>query len=445
MEPIEQLIADFQERPLPVASPRLMSFPDVGNMARVVIGMRRSGKTYLLYQEMQRLLDAGVAREQILYINFEDDRLLPLGEGVLAETLETFYRLNPSARTSGAHLFFDEIQVVDGWSRFARRVLDTENAHLYISGSSAKMLSTEVATEFRGRGFAVELLPFSYAETLLADGLELPTATPGSRTRSQLEATFDLYLRVGGFPDVRSLEERERIQILQDYVQLVLLRDIIERHEISNVYAARTFALALLQSAGSKTSVNKIARDLKSRGVAVGKDTLHALLDYFSDAFLLFTIPVFSRSLRVREANPKKVYAIDPGLVFAIAPAGTENLGARLENAVYLELRRRVRGTREGSISYYSTAGGREVDFVVGDAETGHASELIQACVDMANEVTRERELRALQEAMAELGLQHAVIVSLHDAERVTVDAGTIDIVPAWAWMLGLQPTGIVY
>jgi predicted AAA+ superfamily ATPase len=394
---------------------------------------------------MQRLLGSGVAREQILYINFEDDRLRPLDEDVLAETLETFYRLNPSARTRGAHLFFDEIQVVEGWSRFARRVLDTENASLYISGSSAKMLSTEVATEFRGRGFAVELLPFSYVETLLADGLQLPTATPGSRMRSQLEAAFDLYLRVGGFPDVRSLDERERVQVLQDYVQLVLLRDIIERHEISNVYAARTFALALLQSSGSKTSVSKIARDLKSRGVAVGKDTLHALLDYFSDAFLLFTIAVFGRSLRVRESNPKKVYAIDPGLVFAVAPAGTDNLGARLENAVYIELRRRVRGAREGSISYYSTAGGREVDFVVGDPETGHATELVQACADMANAATRERELHALREAMAELGLRHAVVVSLHDTEHLSVEEGTIDIVPAWAWMLKLQPTSVVY
>ena len=445
MEPIEQLIADFAERPLPVISPRLTTFPDVGNMAKVVIGMRRSGKTYLLYQEIQRLLDSGVAREHILYINFEDDRLLPLDEDVLAVTLETFYRVNPSARTSGAHLFFDEIQVVEGWSRFARRVLDTENARLYISGSSAKMLSTEVATEFRGRGFAVELLPFSYAEALLADGLQLPTSMPGSRIRSQLEAAFDMYLRVGGFPDVRSLDERDRVQVLQDYVQLVLLRDIIERHEISNVYAARTFALALLQSSGSKTSVSKVARDLKSRGVAVGKDTLHALLDYFSDAFLLFTIPIFGRSLRVREANPKKVYAIDPGLVFAVAPAGTENLGARLENAVYLELRRRVRGTREGGISYYSTAGGHEVDFVVGDPETGHATELIQVCADMANEATREREVCALGEAMDELGLRRGVIVSLHDAESVVVDAGTIEVVPAWAWMLGLHPAGGVY
>lgn len=438
MNAIEQLIVDFQERPLPAVSPRLTALPDASNMARVIIGMRRSGKTYLLFQEMQRLLDAGVERNRLLYVNFEDDRLRPFGPDVLDQTLEAFYRQNPAARSTDAYLFLDEIQVVDGWSRFARRVLDTESARLYVSGSSAKMLSTEVATEFRGRGFTVELLPMSFAEALLYSDVEPPTARPGSRMRSQLEAAFTDYLRVGGFPDVQGLVDAERIQTLQDYVQLVLMRDIIDRHGIRNVHAARFFALALLQSAGSLTSVNKLANDLKSRGIAVGKDTLYDLLDYFVDAFLLFTIPIFDRSLRVREANPKKVYAIDPGLAFAVSPAGVSNLGARLENAVYLELRRRLRGTRDGAISYYSTDAGAEVDFIVGDTETGHATQLLQVCADMSKTSTREREIRALVDAMRETGLSESTIVTLYDPEDVTVDSGVIHIVPAWAWMLGI-------
>jgi predicted AAA+ superfamily ATPase len=444
MDAIEQLIADFQASPLPVVSPRLTTLPDASSMARVVIGMRRSGKTYLLFQEMQRLLAAGVDRGHILYVNFEDDRLQPLGADVLDRTLETFYRLNPAARSAGAYLFLDEIQAVEGWSRFARRVLDTEAARLYVSGSSAKMLSTEVSTEFRGRGYAVELLPLSFAEALIYAGIELPTALPGSRSRSRLEAAFTDYLRVGGFPDVQRLEEAERIQTLQNYVQLVLLRDIIDRHQVRNVHAARLFALSLLQSSGSLTSVNKVANDMKSRGIAVGKDTLYDLLDHFTDAFLLFTIPVFNRSLRVREANPKKVYAVDPGLAFAVAPAGVSNLGARLENAVYLALRGGLRGTRDGTISYYSTGAGHEVDFVVGDPEAGQATRLVQVCADLTPAATREREVRALKTAMSELGLGEATIVSLHDAEEISVagggsgGSGVIHVVPAWAWMLGV-------
>lgn len=438
MNAAEQLIIDFLERPLPEVSPRLTGLPDASGMARVVVGMRRTGKTYLLFQEMHRLLGAGIEKNRLLYLNFEDDRLQPFEPDVLDRTLETFYRLNPAARTEGAYLFLDEIQAVEGWPRFARRVLDTESARLYVSGSSAKMLSTEVATEFRGRGFAVELLPLSFAEALLYSGVEPPAQTPGSRVRSQLEAAFADYLRVGGFPDVQKMIEPERIQTLQDYVQLVMLRDVIDRYAIGNVHAVRYFALALLQSAGSPTSVNRIANNLRSRGVRVGKDTLYDLLDYLEDAFLLFAIPVFDRSLRVREANPKKVYAIDPGLAFAVSRAGVSNLGARLENSVYLELRRRVRGTREGAISYYSTESGNEVDFIVGDPETGHATQLLQVCAEMSETGTHEREIRALADAMRETGLHESTIVTMHDSGGATVDAGEIRIVPAWAWMLGL-------
>ena len=143
---------------------------------------------------------------------------------------------------------------------------------------------------------------------------------------------------------MQALSEAERIRTPQNYVQLVLPRDIIDRHEVRNVHAVRSFALSLLQSSGSLTSVNKVANDLKARGIAVGKNTLHALLDHITDAFLLFTVPIFNRSLRVREANPKKVYAVDPGLAFAVAHAGVADLGAHLENAVYLELRRALHG-----------------------------------------------------------------------------------------------------
>lgn len=172
----------------------------------------------------------------------------------------------------------------------------------------------------------------SFAETLLYRGADVPTSTPGCRMRSQLEAWFSDYLRVGGFPDVQRTDEAGRIQTLQDYVQPVLLRDVIDRHEMKNAHAARSFALSLLQSSGSLTSVNRIANDLKSRGIAVGRDTLYSLQDYFTDAFLLFSVPIFSRSLRAREVNARKVCAIDPGLVFAVASAvsPTKARGSRM-------------------------------------------------------------------------------------------------------------------
>jgi predicted AAA+ superfamily ATPase len=439
MDMLEKLIADFQYWPLPAVSPRSATMSPVGNMASVVIGMRRSGKTYLLFQEIQRLMNSGVERNRILYVNFEDDRLQPLDPDILNRTLETFYRMAPESRSEGAYLFLDEIQAVEGWSRFARRVLDTETARLYISGSSAKMLSKEVATEFRGRGFAIELLPFSYEEALLFADIDVPGSIPGSRHRSRLETAFLNYLRVGGFPDVQLLDETERIQVLQDYVKLVLLRDIIERHQVRNIHAVNYFSRALLQSSGSLASVNRMANDLRSQGVAVGRDTLYELLDHFVDAFLLFTVPIFSRSLRVRRANPRKIYAIDPGLFYAMSPAGVSNRGARLENSVYIELRRRVHASREGTISYYITKAGHEVDFVVGDTTTGNAAHLLQVCADISHSAAREREVRALKEAMAELGLHEAVLVTMFNDETIPVEGGVIRAVSAWSWMLGVK------
>jgi predicted AAA+ superfamily ATPase len=436
MDTLEKLIVDFQSRPLPTVSTRIATMSPVENMASVVIGMRRSGKTYFLFQEMHNLINSGVERNRILYMNFEDDRLQPIAPDILNRTLETFYRITPEARSEGAYLFLDEIQAAPGWSRFARRVLDTEAARLYISGSSAKMLSKEVATEFRGRGFAIELLPYSYKEALMFSGIDVPGSIPGSRQRSRLETAFLNYLRIGGFPDVQLLEETERIQILQDYVKLVLLRDIIERYQERNIHAVKYFSRALLQSSSSLVSVNRLSNDLRSQGVAVGRDTLYELLDHFVDAFLLFTVPIFSRSLRVRQANPRKIYAIDPGLFYAVSPAGVSNRGARLENAVYIELRRRVRASREGTVSYYLTKTGHEVDFVVGDTATGNASHLIQVCSDLSHPSTRDREVRALEEAMSELGLHEATMVTLFDDETITVEGGVIRAVPAWSWIL---------
>ena len=435
---LDSLIAAWIERPLPSLTSRDVSLPEIPGKADVVIGMRRSGKTYALYQEMRRLLDAGVPRSSMFYINLEDDRLGRLDGAGLSDIVETFYRLSPPARSDGAHLFLDEIQAVDGWGRVTRRLLDTEAVRVYLSGSSAKMLSTEVSTEFRGRGFAVELLPFSYRESLRHLGLEPPEAEPGPRQRSRLEAHLLAYLECGGFPDVQGLDVEKRIQVLQDYVELVVVRDVVERHAHSQVAAIRAFAAALLQSSGRLFSVNKLYNDLKSRGVEVGKDTLYALLDELADAFLVFPVEIFRRSLRARQVSPKKAYAIDPGLAFAVSHALSQDVGARLETAVYLECRRRLGRAREGAISYYVTRGGHEVDFVLGDVAEPHVSELVQVCADLSDAQTRTRELRGLTEAMSELGVARATIVTLHERESVSLAAGVVDVVPAWRWLLGL-------
>ncbi len=437
MYPIEDLIADTQTRALPNFTRRDLTMTASPGQARVLIGMRRVGKTFACFQEMDRLVRSGVDRRQILYLNLEDDRLgLPTPD-LLGMLLETFARMHPAAREDGAYLFLDEIQAVPGWARFARRVLDTERVRLHITGSSAKMLSTDVATEFRGRGLAVDVWPFSFGEFARHLGESAAgDRHPGAAGRSKLEALFLQYLRTGGFPGVAAMDERERVQTLQDYVELVVVRDTVERHRLANVPAVRAFILTLVQSTGKRFSVNKTYRDLKSRGVEVGKDLLHAVLGHAADACLAFTVGVFSRSVRERAVRPRKVYAIDPGLAGAVSLATTRDTGARLETAVYLELRRRLGRVRDGAISYYLTRGGREVDFLVGDAEQGEATAMTQVCADLSDKATRERELRALDEAMAELRLNTATLVTLHETGEERLPGGTVHIVPAWRWAL---------
>src|SRR5450756_104651 len=199
----DSLIAASIDRPLPDLTPRDVVMPRIPRKADVVIGMRRSGKTYALYQEMRRLLAEGVPRDRMLYMNLEDDRLGQPDLAGLDQMLETFYRLSPAARDRGAFIFLDEVQVVEGWSRFARRVLDTEAARLYVTGSSAKMLSTEVATEFRGRGFAVELLPSAFASRCAMVASTSPRRSLGRRCARDSRRTWRPTSRWGASPMCR--------------------------------------------------------------------------------------------------------------------------------------------------------------------------------------------------------------------------------------------------
>lgn len=434
---LEFIVAESRDARLPQLTPRHMDVPDIPNKAAVLIGMRRSGKTYLMYQEMQRLLATGIDRRDVLYVNCEDDRLQPADPGLLSDLLEAYYRAHPAPRERRAYLFLDEIQMVPGWPRFVRRILDTELVRVVLGGSSAKLLHTEVATELRGRGLAVEVFPYSLAEALASREEPAPqAATPGARSRSRLEAGCQRYLDIGGFPEVQGMEPRARLHTLQDYVELVLLRDVIERHRVENVAAARAFARLLLQSPARAFSVNKAYADLRSRGLSVSRDTLHALLDHFQDAGLVFAIPVFKRSLRAQSTNPRKLYAIDPGLAAAMSQVTATDAGARLENAVFLELRRRQGRLLQGQVSYYLTTSGYEVDFVVGDVFEQRAGRLVQSCASLAEPATREREIRALTEAMSETGLLSGEIVTLFDEETIETGAGIIHMVPAWRWLL---------
>lgn len=431
---VRQKIADSLAAPLPALTRRDIRLPKMRNKAVTLIGMRRSGKTSFLWQELARRHAAGVAREGLLYFSFEDERLAGMTARELGLVVEEYYRLNPDWRDGRrATFFFDEIQAVPGWESFARRLLDSEAIDLFLSGSSAKLLSREVATSMRGRAVEAVVYPFSFREVLRHHGRE-PKKPAGRLTkaeRSALDRHLLDYLWTGGFPEAQGLEDRDRLELLKGYVDVVLLRDIIERHAVSHPLALRWLVRQLLGNPAGSFSISKFYGDLKSQGIAVAKDTLHGFLGHLEDAFLVRVVSLATDSERRRMVNPRKVYPIDPGLIPVFDRSGKSNLGHALETCVLIELDR-----RGAEVGYVRTPGGSEVDFLARYPAGGE--ELIQVCASLDDPATRERELRALAEAAALHPRASRSLIALDMPVAPDVPQGTM-LHRAADWMLNAE------
>jgi predicted AAA+ superfamily ATPase len=426
-EILESLMNDFHERPLPALVPRSAPFPRVTRKASVIAGMRRVGKTWFCYQSMQELLRRGIEKERLLYLNFEDDRLLPFAVRDFQSILDVYYRKFPRFKSQTCYFYLDELQHISGWDHFVRRVLDTEEVALCITGSSSKLLSTEIATSMRGRSMTAELFPLSFEEYLRFHGApQTAPASAGSRARAFLEHHMDAYLKQGGFPEVQKVSEEERRQILRNYVDVVVLRDVIERHKVRNVTALRALTSLLLASPASRVSVNKIYNGFRSQGIASTKNDLYAFIDYLHEAYLFYPVPIHSRSEHIRRVNPSKMYAIDTGLLEAATLRRGEDRGAFLENLVFMHLRRT--GIRP---QYYVTRTGQEVDFIYQPQK--QKPRLVQVCWSLRQAETRAREVSALQIAMKETRLSRGTIITWLDEKSPDP---AIDVIPVWKWLL---------
>jgi predicted AAA+ superfamily ATPase len=389
------------------STPRAYKFPEAKNLIKVAVGMRRSGKTYFLFQTIRELLAENIPLLRILYLNFEDDRILPMDHKAMGQLIDAWYTLYPENHDQCCYLFLDEVQNVEGWALVLRRMLDTKNIQIYVTGSSAKLLSKEIATSLRGRSLSIEILPFSYLEYLTTHGWELPSKPFGQKALDYHQSYLLKYFYTGGFPGIQFLPSNEQLETLQSYVETVIFRDVIERYQISNALLMKYFIKCLLKNIAAPFSINKFHKDIKSQGYKVGKDTLYSYLNYLEDAFLIFTVPIFTESLRHMQTTPKKLYAIDNGLILANTFNLSENLGKLLENQVYLDLR------REGKeIFYYQTSDGYEVDFITRDSKGKY--EMIQVVWDVSDPKTLERERRALQQAEQELGISGRIVDYVH-------------------------------
>lgn len=426
------IIGDFRAsnvKPIFRRAINLPKTPPHVRKALAFIGMRRSGKTCILYQLIDSLISSGVDPTSILYINFEDDRLLGANLQSLSEMQQVFFELQPkSLENKKSYYFLDEIQEIDNWEKFIRRLLDTEDCEVYLSGSSSKMLSKEIATSLRGRALSREVFPLSFKELLEAKKIS-PATNPSTKEKAHLISTSREYISKGGFPETFGAEPLEHKELIQGYIESVIYKDIVERYDIRNIQALRHFIIYCLKNAASPLSINKVYSDYRSRGFGLGKNTLYEYLGYLEDAYCIFSVPHFELSFRKSSLRPKKIYPVDPGVIGAFSLSDDIVVGSSFESAIFSHLRRQT-----DKIFYLETSDRKEVDFVVLDVLATPL--LIQASIDISSQKTRDREISALISGMKELKVNYGIIVTLDNQEVLNSEAGTIQLLPLWKFLL---------
>lgn len=431
LEKIREIILDSQDFSINTGVPRQLNIEAIPGKATICMGVRRCGKSTYMLQLIEQLLGNGTSAQNILYINFFDDRLCNLTEENLYLVLEAYYSLFPGKKNvETVYCFFDEIQVVEGWESFVDRILRTEKCEVYITGSSARMLSKEIASGMRGRSLSWELFPFSFEEFLLYREIFMEELI-STKKRLLIQNAFDEYRQCGGFPEVAGLSSRLRVKVHQEYLHAVLFRDLIERHDISHPRAVLDLAHRLIDNTASLYSLNRLYGFLQSQGHKVPKHSVTDYLNWFEDSYFFFTVRLFDASLSRSNANLKKIYCIDHAMVTSTASGVLVNSGHLLENLIFTAIRR----TTE-SIFYYRTKNRLEVDFIVQIPE--HSRKFIQVSESLENPITRKREVKALTTAMKEQNLTTGTIVTLNDTGTIRTTAGVIQVVPAWKFLLGL-------
>ena len=409
--------------------PRQRVFPELRNNATVITGMRRTGKTYFTYQRMRELVAEGIPIERIVHVNFDDERLRGMTADDLHWVVDVHAEMFPEAAAQKCWYFLDELQDVAGWEKFARRIVDSHKIQLCLTGSSSRMLSSDIATEMRGRSVQVEMFPLSFREFLLYTDVfkEIPNLIDAPSVRGMLKNRFAEYFRIGGFPDVQGAGDTIRVSMLQEYANAVVYRDIIERHDISSVQSLQYVLQYILHNFARKVSTRAISGMLKQLGFPSDRGAVSEYLSYYKDAYFAHAVPLRTDSLSRRQINPEKLYLADTGLIGAMTRKNEAENGWLLENLVFCALRR-----RGDTIEYYLTEKGDEVDFIVTDRIT-HGQRLVQVSWELSSEKTFQRELSALQKAKEETGIDDCVIVTW-DEERQFPDG--IRAIPAWKWAL---------
>lgn len=409
-----------REQLLPVNIGKIVTIP----------GVRRSGKSSRMEAVVNELLAAGVERERFLWVSFDDERLIRMTSDELDQIVEAYMEMYPDIAISSVYMFFDEIQLIENWEYFVMRLYKHYTKNIYISGSNATMLSSELKSALRGWPEEEETLPLSFKEYCTFKGIS--TDSWLEQDIARLRNAFVEYNSEGGFPEVVLTQNPlQKTKILQTYFDTMLLKDLVEHYGLSNIEVLRYFLKRIMANLTKPTSIRAIHGDIKSRGLRISKDDLYDWANHACDIFMFVRVPNYSRSLQKIESSQPKYYCIDNGLRDAVLLPQSDDDGKKLENTVFLQLYRHR--TPVDRIFYYQGKG--ECDFVV---QRGVAIDrLIQVTWNMDDDETRRREISGLVEAADATGCDNLFIITADKDEEIRLDTGRIiHVVPAWRWLL---------
>lgn len=387
-----------------------------------ISGVRRAGKSTLLKQIVNYLVtEKKIAPQNILFLNLEDPIFNFYKDEVinLEKIFQDFLKLqNPQGKI---YLFLDEIQFFQDWEVFVKAKYEKKGVKIIVTGSNSRLLSTELVTLLSGRTLVINVLPFSFKETLQAKEIDTQSTVDILSQRHRIKSLFDEYILYGGFPQVVFEKENEiKKDILKNYYRNIFYNDIAPRFEIKKIQSAEKLLYYMLSNVAAPFNYNSL-----SKVISLTDKTVKEYAGYFQQSLLLFWLERFSPSVARQMGSAKKIYAVDNGLVNAIAFKISENLGPLLENMVAIDLL-----AKEMPFFYFQTANKREVDFLIPDAE----NKLVQVCYEMKMAKTRKREIDALLNAMKETGIKEALLITYDDEEELETDGFQINVIPAWKY-----------
>ena len=410
-----------RENPLPVNAGKIITVP----------GVRRCGKSSRMESVVNALLASGVERKRILWMGFDDERLVSMNSDELDRIIEAYREMYPDIELASVYMFFDEIQLIENWEYFIMRLYKHTTKNIYISGSNATMLSSELKSALRGWPVEEETLPLSFREYCDFNGFKTDSWLESDMAR--LRNAFESYNNDGGFPEVvLTNNSLNKVKILQTYFDTMLLKDLVEHYNLSNIEVLRYFLKRIMANLTKPTSIRAIHGDIKSRGLKVSKDDLYEWANHACDIFMFIRVPNYSKSLQKIESSQPKYYCIDNGLRNAVLLPQSNDEGKKLENTVFLQLYRlRIPIDR---IFYYHGKG--ECDFVI---QRGvEIDSLIQVIWNMDDQETRQREINGLIEASDVTGCRNLFIITADTGEEIRLsDNRIINVLPAWRWLLG--------